>query len=186
MTSELGPALPANRRTPWVVTLLCLVGLAPLYLGVRSALTADSFNRAFLAVLVTALLVILFVLLPLVFVWYSGTFSVHVRGTGPDTTITWAKGRAADRQLRLRDLTEVWANAGSRGPMGTSARSVTLNGTDESGEPVQIHVGRNLVSSLTPLLEPVAGEVARRPKLVKADPEGFDALLAAEGVRARN
>lgn len=186
MTSELGPALPANRRTPWLVTLVCLIGLAPLYLGVRTALTADSFNRAFLAVLVTALLVVLFLVLPLVFLWFSGTFAVHVRGTGPDTTIIWAKGKKAERVLRLRDLTEVWANAGSRGPMGTAARSITLNGTDAAGEPVQIHVGRNLVASLAPLLQAVAGEVDRRPKLVTADPEGFRELLAVEGVRPRS
>lgn len=173
---DLGVALPKNRRTPLLAGLIGLVGLVPIGYALSEVFTTESLKRQVLAVLVVGVLTLLFVVAPAVYLWFARTFGVSV---GPDAA-TWTRNGVAERQLRYRDLTEVWGNAGSRGLMGTAARSVTLNGTDPTGAPVQIHVGRNLVASLAPLLEPVSAEVARRPGLTKADPEGFTALVGLE------
>lgn len=173
---DLGVALPKNRRTPVLAGAIGLFGLVPIGFALREVFTTDSLQRQVLAVLVTGVLVLLFVVAPVVYLWFARTFGVSVSAEAA----SWTRGGTAERRLRFADLTEVWANAGSRGPMGTAARSLTLNGTDASGAAVQIHVGRNLVASLAPLLAPVAAEVARRPQLTRDDPEGFAALVELE------
>lgn len=176
MSSDLGSPLPANRRTSVMVVVIGIIGLVPLFFALQQVFTTDSLKRQILAVLVAGVLTLLFVVAPAVYLWFARTFGVRV---SPEA-VTWTRNGALDRQIRFGDLTEVWANAGSRGPMGTAARSITLNGTNQDGEPAQIHVGRNLVSSLAPLLGPVAAEVARRPKLTASDPEAFTSLVALE------
>lgn len=168
--------LPRNRRTWWVVLVLCLAGSVPLAACVQMVLTAESFNRMFLGMLLSVVLTCVFVIGPLAYLWFVLTFGVRVSPTG----VRWLRRGQVEREIAFADLTEVWANTGSRGPMGTIVRSVTLNGTDAAGEPLQIHVGRALVASLTPLLDAVAAEVARRPSLLGDDPDSFRTLLAEE------
>ncbi len=176
MRSSPDVSLPPNRRTAVVVAVVGLVGWIPLWGALQRVFTEDRTSRLVLALMLVAVLAMLFVVAPVMII----RFILERRTWVGADEVRWMRGTHVERRIRFADLTSVHCVA-TGGLLRGSQRSVTLIGNDPDGNPEQIHVTRTLVSRLQPLVDRVAHEVTRRPQLVAQDErEAFADLVRSE------
>ncbi len=171
--------LPPNRGTAVVVGVAALVGWIPLAgVGYQLLTRSPSLTWGF-ALFLTALLVAMFVVAPLVVIRAILTRRVTITHDEIVTT----RGKNAEARIRLADVTRIHPLAGTSGLLRSSQRAVTLVATASDDREDNLHISRTLVATLAPLLDRLSVEIARRPSLLadEEDRETFADLVELEG-----
>lgn len=167
MSTDLGAELPQRSTVMWILVGTAVIFLVPTWRMVRSSVDQSGSQQLGWWAM-TAAIALLLVVLPL---WIARTMSQRHYYVSPDR-VTWLQGERIRMQMRFEDVDRVLMRYD--GGLGASTPewfndAVVLVGRDQDGRERHLRVSRVFVTTLHPLLERVAEDVARRPALMEAD-----------------
>ena len=167
MSVDLGTELPQRSTVMWILVGTAVVFLVPTWRTARASLAADGAQQLG-GWAMTAVLALLLVVLPLWIARHMSQRHYHVS----DDAVTWRQGDRVRAQVRFAELERVRMT--HDGGLGAATPellndAVVLQSRDDTGRERRLRVSTVFVTTLEPLLEQVAREVARRPELMAAD-----------------
>ncbi len=161
---DLGVELPLRRGVVRSLLAIAGVGAAFTLWLLTDTLEGGSLSQALTYSGIAALVA---VVLPLAAARFFRRLAYFVS----DAAVTQVLGGRVWRQIEFHELTEIrvtrdYGRVGLSGPR-TSSPALRLRGVDDRGRSTGLIVSEQLLRSLRPLLQRVAGEAARRPELIR-------------------